>query len=43
LILGEAEIAADRIGVKPLREDRPQELMTLDDCVRLLGAAPRSA
>jgi histidyl-tRNA synthetase len=43
LILGDAEIAADRIGVKPLREDRPQELMTLDDCVRLLGAAPRSA
>jgi histidyl-tRNA synthetase len=43
LILGEAEIAADRIAVKPLREDRPQELMTFDDCVRLLGAAPRSA
>ncbi|HET8698086.1 MAG TPA: histidine--tRNA ligase [Gammaproteobacteria bacterium] len=43
LILGDAEIAADRIAVKPLREDRPQELMTLDDCVRLLGAALRSA
>jgi histidyl-tRNA synthetase len=39
LILGETEVAAQRIGVKPLREDRPQELMTLDECVRLLGGA----
>ena len=43
LILGDAEIEAGRIGVKPLREELPQQLMTLDDCVRLLGAAPRSA
>ncbi|HEX5048243.1 MAG TPA: histidine--tRNA ligase [Gammaproteobacteria bacterium] len=43
LILGDAEVAADRIGVKPLREESPQELMTIDDCVRLLGACPRSA
>ncbi|HZF29914.1 MAG TPA: His/Gly/Thr/Pro-type tRNA ligase C-terminal domain-containing protein, partial [Gammaproteobacteria bacterium] len=40
LILGDAEVAADRIGVKPLREERPQELMTLEECTRLLGAAP---
>jgi histidyl-tRNA synthetase len=43
LIFGDAEIAADRVGVKPLREERPQELMTVDECVRLLGAASRSA
>jgi histidyl-tRNA synthetase len=43
LIFGDAEVAADRVGVKPLREERPQELMTVDECVRLLGAAPRSA
>jgi histidyl-tRNA synthetase len=42
LILGDAEVAADRIGVKPLREESPQQLMTLDECARLLGAA-RSA
>ena len=42
LILGDAEVAADRVGVKPLREERPQELMTIDDCVRLL-AGLRSA
>jgi histidyl-tRNA synthetase len=43
LILGDAEIAADRVGVKPLREERPQELLTVDDCARLLGAGSRSA
>ena len=42
LILGDAEVAADRIGVKPLREELPQQLMTLDECARLLGAT-RSA
>jgi histidyl-tRNA synthetase len=43
LIVGEAELAAQRISMKPLREDRPQELLTLDECARLLGVAPRSA
>jgi histidyl-tRNA synthetase len=38
-ILGDTELAENRIGLKALREDRPQELVTLDDCVRALGAA----
>jgi histidyl-tRNA synthetase len=43
LIIGEAELAAGRISVKPLRDDRPQQLLTLEECVRLLGLEPRSA
>jgi histidyl-tRNA synthetase len=43
LIIGDTELAANRIGLKPLREDRPQELVTVDECVRLLGAARPSA
>jgi histidyl-tRNA synthetase len=43
LIVGESEVAAGRVSVKALREERPQELLTLDQCARLIGAEPRSA
>jgi histidyl-tRNA synthetase len=43
LIIGEAEIAAGRVSVKPLREDRPQELLTLEECAERLRAERRSA
>jgi histidyl-tRNA synthetase len=43
LIVGEAEVAEQRISVKPLRDASPQQLLTLDECARLLGVAPRSA
>jgi histidyl-tRNA synthetase len=42
LIVGESELAAGKISVKPLREDKPQQLLTLDECVALL-AGRRSA
>ena len=37
LIIGESEAEAGRIGLKPLREDRPQELLTVEECARRLG------
>jgi histidyl-tRNA synthetase len=43
LIIGENELAAGRISVKPLREDRPQELLTVEECVERLGADRPSA
>jgi histidyl-tRNA synthetase len=43
LILGETELAADRISVKPLREDAPQRLLTLEECLELLRPSPGSA
>jgi histidyl-tRNA synthetase len=43
LIVGEAEVAAGRVSVKPLREDRPQTLMTVDECAELFGSGRRSA
>jgi histidyl-tRNA synthetase len=43
LIIGEAEIAAGRVSVKPLREDRPQELLTVEECAERLRAERRSA
>lgn len=36
LILGEDEIAAERVAVKPLRQDRPQESLTIDELIGLL-------
>jgi histidyl-tRNA synthetase len=43
LILGDEELAADRVSLKPLREDAAQESLTLDElAVRLLGARPRA-
>jgi histidyl-tRNA synthetase len=43
LIIGAEELAAGRVSVKPLREDRPQQLVGFDDCMALLGVPPRSA
>ena len=37
LILGEAELAAGKVSFKPLREDRPQTLVTVGECAALLG------
>jgi histidyl-tRNA synthetase len=36
LILGESELAAGKISVKPLREDKPQQLLTVEECAELL-------
>ena len=43
LIVGEAELAAAKISFKPLREDKPQELLTVEECVVLLRQTPVSA
>ena len=43
LIVGESEVAAGKVSVKPLREDKPQQLLTVDECAALLGAERRSA
>ena len=39
LIVGEAEVAAGRISVKPLRVDEPQRLLTAEECAGLLKPA----
>ena len=41
LIVGEAELAAGKVSVKPLREDRPQQLVTVEECADLLRQTPR--
>jgi histidyl-tRNA synthetase len=43
LIVGADELAAGRVSVKTLREDRPQQLLDLDACAALLGSGPSSA
>jgi histidyl-tRNA synthetase len=43
LIVGEAEVAAGKVSVKPLRADEPQQLLSVEECANLLGPAPRSA
>ncbi len=37
LIIGEAELAAGKVSLKPLRDDRPQQLVTVEECIDLLG------
>jgi hypothetical protein len=37
LIVGEAELAAGKVSFKPLREDRPQELISAAECAARLG------
>ena len=37
LIVGEAELAAGKVSFKPLREDKPQQLVTVEECIGLLG------
>ena len=43
LIIGETELAAAQIQLKPLREDRPQQLVTVDECADLLRQTRASA
>ena len=43
LIVGETEVAAGKVSVKPLRADEPQQLLSVEECANLLGPAPRSA
>jgi histidyl-tRNA synthetase len=43
LIAGEAELAAGKISLKPLREGQPQRLATVEECVELLRQTRRSA
>jgi histidyl-tRNA synthetase len=38
LIIGDDEVAAGRVSVKPLRADEPQRLLTVEECADLLGA-----
>ncbi|OGO97901.1 MAG: histidine--tRNA ligase [Coxiella sp. RIFCSPHIGHO2_12_FULL_44_14] len=38
LVLGDDEVAADKITVKYLREDKPQVMMTIDEVVKLYCA-----
>ena len=41
LIVGEAELAAGKVSFKPLREDKPQQLVTVEECIDL--APPNAA
>jgi histidyl-tRNA synthetase len=43
LIVGESELAAGRVSLKPLREDRPQQLVTVEECAGLLRQTRASA
>jgi histidyl-tRNA synthetase len=36
LIIGESELAAAKVSVKPLREDKPQQLATVEECAERL-------
>ena len=36
LIVGESELAAGCVSVKPLREDKPQQLVTVEECAERL-------
>jgi histidyl-tRNA synthetase len=43
LIVGEEERTAGKVSVKPLREDKPQQLVSLDECAALLRQPRASA
>ncbi len=43
LIVGESELAAGKVSLKPLREEGPQQLVTVDECVELLRQTRASA
>lgn len=43
LIVGEAEAAAGKVSLKALREDKPQELLTVEECADRLRPTPTSA
>jgi len=36
LILGDDEVAQNKVSVKYMREDKPQELMDVAECVRII-------
>jgi histidyl-tRNA synthetase len=41
LIVGETEVAAGKVSFKPLREDQPQRLVTVAECIDLLRQTPK--
>jgi histidyl-tRNA synthetase len=43
LIVGETELNSGQVSFKPLREDRPQRLVSVEECVALLGQTHASA
>jgi histidyl-tRNA synthetase len=43
LIVGEAELTARKVSFKALREDRPQQLVTVEECADLLRQTRASA
>ena len=43
LIVGETELKAGKIALKPLRAGNPQRLVTVEECVDLLRQTPASA
>jgi histidyl-tRNA synthetase len=43
LIVGESELAARKVAVKPLRDGKPQQLLTVEECAGVLRQAPPSA
>jgi histidyl-tRNA synthetase len=43
LIVGDAELKAGKIALKPLRDGKPQLLVTVEECVDVLGQTPGSA
>ncbi len=43
LIVGETELQAGKVSFKPLREDQPQQLVTVDECIDLLRQTRTSA
>ncbi|HET7607952.1 MAG TPA: ATP phosphoribosyltransferase regulatory subunit, partial [Gammaproteobacteria bacterium] len=43
LIVGESELAAGKVAVKPLRDGKPQRLATVEECADLLLETPGSA
>ncbi len=43
LIVGEAERAAGQVSVKPLREERPQQQVSVEECAKLLGVGRAGA
>jgi histidyl-tRNA synthetase len=43
LIIGESEVGASKVSFKPLRDDSPQELLSVEECVARLRRTPASA
>ena len=43
LIVGESEVSAGKVSFKPLRDDSPQALLTVEECVARLRRMPASA